>query len=154
MNYLDNTIKNYYILKLNQNKLFEINNLINETSILIYKSNIILSKIYIILEEWFNYKLLNKTDNLIFQSNNLISEILALINNCKDTLDIYKNVGSIILFNIPIIFYTLIVILIILTCLQIVICIFIFLIHKNNKKILKLKKESLNDKKNHLTYNL
>ena len=154
MNNLDNIIKNYYILKLNPNKLSEINNLLNESSILIYKSNIILSKIYIIVQEWFNYKLLNKTDNLIIQLNNLISEIFVLINNFKDTINIYKNLGYIILFNIPIIFYTLSVTLIILISLQIVICIFLFLIHNTNKKILKLKKETLNHKKNHLTYNL
>ena len=154
MNNLDNIIKNYYILKLNPNKLFEINNLLNESSILINKSNIILSKIYIIVQEWFNYKLLNKTDDLIIELNNLISEIFVLINNFKDTINIYKNLGYIILFNIPIIFYTLTVTLIILISLQIVICIFLFLIHNTNKKILKFKQETLNHKKNHLTYNL
>ena len=151
----------------NSIQLNEFNNIFNKTNI------------QLILQEWFNYKLFNKTDNLIHEANNLIFKIdnliseldilidevnkliidvnnllleaFSLLNFTKDTINIYYNIGDFILTNISLTFYIIIICSILAICIQIIICILLYFIYKDNKNI-KIQRNNKNKKQNYITY--
>ena len=97
MLYDNNLLKNNYV-NFNLYEIDKINNLINS-------STIIIDKIDLILLEWFKYDLLNRSSHIITQLDNITPFIFQLTKETYTTVKIYNNIGNIILDNINIIIY-------------------------------------------------
>ena len=76
------------------------NNKIEEINIILNKVSKILNKTDIIILDWFEYDLLNRSSNIIFYINNLIPYIEELIKEIHIAVKIYKDIGNKIINNI------------------------------------------------------
>ena len=124
INYI-NSQKKYIEYDFNNNEIFEINNLINSTSNLIKKADIILL-------EWFEYDIFNQTSNILKKIDNLTPSIDNILEEIYITIKIYNNIGSKITNNLDAIIYISGTIFIINLFIQIILCYFLIQLYKNN----------------------
>tara|TARA_B100000424_G_C22492796_1_gene286146 strand:- start:48 stop:446 length:399 start_codon:yes stop_codon:yes gene_type:complete len=92
MLYDNNLLKNNYE-NFNLYEIDKINNLINSTTIII-------NKLDLILLEWFKYDLLNRSSDIITQADNIAPFIFKLTEKTYNTIKIYNIIGIKILNNI------------------------------------------------------
>ena len=107
---------------------------------IINKTNIIFDKINVIISEWFDYQLLNNSNKAINKINYLLPHTLVLINDLKDTVNIYYNIGNLVFNNISIIVYISGLLLITIFIIKISTCILLSIIYKKNIYKPKMKK--------------
>ena len=124
INYI-NSQKKYIEYDFNNNEIFEINNLINSTSNLIKKADIILL-------EWFKYDIFNQTSNILKKIDNFTPSIDNILEEIYITIKIYNNIGSKITNNLDAIIYISGTIFIINLFIQIILCYFLIQLYKNN----------------------
>ena len=124
INYMNNQ-KNPIEYNFNNNEIIEINNLINSTSNLIKKADIILL-------EWFKYDIFNQTSNILKKIDNFTPSIDNILEEIYITIKIYNNIGSKITNNLDAIIYISGTIFIINLFIQIILCYFLIQLYKNN----------------------
>ena len=93
--YDNNLLKNNYQ---NLNEINELNNLINSTTIII-------KKIDLILLDWFQHDIINRSSHIITQVNSITPIIFELIKESYTTVRIYNIIGTNILNNINYVIY-------------------------------------------------
>ncbi len=98
------------------------NNKIEEINIILNKVSKILNKTDIIILDWFEYDLLNRSSNIIFYINNLIPYIEELIKEIHIAVKIYKDIGNKIINNIDYIIIGNFVIFFIILSIQLLFC--------------------------------
>ena len=98
------------------------NNKIEEINIILNKVSKILNKTDIIILDWFEYDLLNRSSNIIFYINNLIPYIEELIKEIHIAVKIYKDIGNKIINNIDYIIIGSFVIFFIILSIQLLFC--------------------------------
>ena len=98
------------------------NNKIEEINIILNKVSKILNKTDIIILDWFEYDLLNRSSNIIFYINNLIPYIEELIKEIHIAVKIYKDIGNKIINNIDYIIIGSSVIFFIILSIQLLFC--------------------------------
>ena len=157
MNSFNNLIYNDNVFGANSIEVYQLDEIINKTNILIDRTGIVMGKVDLILEEWFKYQLLNKSNDLIYDLNKLILETSVIVNQGIETVDIYFNIGNYIVTNIPFAFHIIIISFVLGICIQTIMCILLYFLYKDNKNISKfinLKIKSPNLKDNYLTYHV
>ena len=93
----NNLLKNNYEI-FNLYEIDRINNLINKTTIII-------NRIDLILLEWSKYDLLNRSSRILTQVDNITPYIFQLTEETYNTIIIYNTIGVKILNNINYIIY-------------------------------------------------
>ena len=157
MNSFNNLIYNDNVFGANSIEVYQLDEIIKKTNILIDRTGIVMGKVDLILEEWFKYQLLNKSNDLIYDLNKLILETSVIVNQGIETVDIYFNIGNYIFTNIPFAFHTVVISCMLGICIQTIMCILLYFLYKDNKNISKfinLKIKSPNLKDNYLTYHV
>mgnify|MGYP001176496918 FL=1 len=138
-------------------QVYQFDEIINKTNILIDRTSTVIGKVDVTLEEWFKYQLLNKSSDIIYDLDKLILETSVIVNQGIETVDIYFNIGNYIFTNIPFAFHTVVISCMLGICIQTIMCILLYFLYKDNKNISKfinLKIESPNQKNNYLTYHV
>jgi len=133
------------------------NNKIEEINIILNKVSKILNKTDIIILDWFEYDLLNRSSNIIFYINNLIPYIEELIKEIHIAVKIYKDIGNKIINNIDYIIIGSFVIFFIILSIQLLFCYKFANLYYNynynyNRKLKILRK--LNKKRKLNCYNI
>lgn len=125
MLYNNNLLKNNYE-NFNQYEIDKINNLINKTTIIV-------NKIDLILLEWFKYDLLNHSSRILTQVDNITPYIFQLTEETYNTIIIYHTIGVKILNNINYVIYIgalIFLTIIIIQCISCSILIYLYREHK------------------------
>ena len=147
MNDYDNMLNNNNdnnMMNNNDNNILAVDRFdFKEIDIIINRTNIIFDKIDIIIEDWFNYQLFNKSTVIINNVDNLLLELNYLTNDARNTINIYNNIGNILLNKISLFLYVMFSSFIILIITQIIICTLLSFMYKNN--IFKVKINDVKD---------
>ena len=156
-NLVDYNHNNNNVFNPNSIQVYQFDEIINKTNILIDRTSTVIGKVDLILEEWFKYQLLNKSSDLIYNLDKLILETSFIVNQGIETVDIYFNIGNYIFTNIPFAFHTIVISFMLSICIQTIMCILLYFLYRDNKNISKFtnfKIESPNPKDNCLTYHV
>lgn len=154
MNDYDNMLNNNHdnnIIDNNDNNIFEVDTFdFKKIDIIVNRTNIIFDKIDIIIEDWFKYQLFNKSTDIINNVDNLLLELNYLTNDARNTINIYNDIGNILLNKISLFLYVMFSSFIILIITQIIICTLLSFMYKNNSFRFKINdiKENKENKDN------
>tara|TARA_Y100000816_G_scaffold278895_1_gene250572 strand:- start:225 stop:719 length:495 start_codon:yes stop_codon:yes gene_type:complete len=154
MNDYDNMLNNNHdnnIIDNNDNNIFEVDTFdFKKIDIIVNRTNIIFDKIDIIIEDWFKYQLFNKSTDIINNVDNLLLELNYLTNDARNTINIYNDIGNILLNKISLFLYVMFSSFIILIITQIIICTLLSFMYKNNSFRVKINdiKENKENKDN------
>ena len=125
MLYNNNLLKNNYE-NFNQYEIDKINNLINKTTIIV-------NKIDLILLEWFKYDLLNHSSRLLTQVDNIRPYIFQLTEETYNTIIIYNTIGVKILNNINYVIYIGALIFLTIITIQSISCSILIYLYREHK---------------------
>ncbi len=121
----NNLLKNNY-RNFNLYEIDKINNLINKTTIIV-------NKIDLILLEWFKYDLLNHSSHILTKVNYITPYIFQLTEETYNTIIIYNSIGVKILNNIDYIIYIGAVIFLTIITIQCISCSILIYLYREYK---------------------
>ena len=125
MLYNNNLLKSNYG-NLNLYEIDKINNLINKTTIII-------NRIDLILLEWSKYNLLNHSSHILKQVDNITPYIFQLTEETYNTIIIYNTIGVKILNNINYVIYIGAVIFLTIITIQCISCSILIYLYREHK---------------------